>query len=448
MIKKFRFKRRKKDILNGNILEQMLILMFPLYVGYLLQQIYTFVDSIILGQFVGKQALASVGGSPTTIINIILNLISGICSAVMVMVAQNHGKGDSDKVNNTIRSSFFISIALGGILSVIMLIFSKQFLILLKSPEETMQMSLTYMRFYFASLIPYFIYQTGISIMRGLGDSRRPIYFILMTAITKIGLDLILAGVFKLGVLGTSIATFVSHLACATLVLVIFQLTPDIYHYSLKNFGYDAQDMKDILLIGIPFSIQSILFALPNTVIQTKINQFGTDAVAAFSTYSNVDTLFWCHSNAVGTATITMVGQNYGNKRKDRVKKAFYASMLFEALGCILYGFIFYTRGTPLIKLFTNDIDVITLSKEMLNMSAKTYLIYVMVEAVSATLKGCGKAKALMYIAIVTICISRIIYVSFAPITSAVEVPYAYPISWALTAVVYTAYLYRSKILN
>lgn len=445
-MKGLRFKGIKRDILNGNVLQQLIFLAFPLYVGYLLQQIYTFVDSIVLGRFVGKQALASVGGSPTIIINIILNLISGICSAVMVMVAQNHGRGNSEKVNDTIRSAFYLSIVLGGVLSVAMIGFSRQLLILLKSPEETMQMSLTYMYLYFASLVPYFVYQTGISIMRGLGDSRRPIYFILMTAVSKIGLDLLLAGVFKLGVLGTSIATFASHVLCAALVLAIFYYTPDIYHYSLKDFGFGREDMRDIVRIGVPFSIQSIMFALPNTLIQARINGFGTDAVAAFSTYSNVDTIFWVHSNAVGTATITMVGQNFGYGRKDRVRKTFYASILLEAIGCVAYGLLFYNTGTHIIRLFTGDPDVIQLAKTMLDMSARCYLIYVMVEAVSATLKGCGRAKAIMYIAAVTICLSRIVFVLFAPIRTATDVPYAYPISWALTAVAYTAYYYLSKI--
>ena len=212
----------KRDILHGNILEQMLLFMYPVFTGYLLQQIYGFVDNIILGRFVGKEALAAVGGSATSIINIILNFIAGITSASMVLLAQAYGRGNMERVNRLVRNAMSIAIVIGGVLGVVMALGAGPLLTIMKEPLENIPLSKTYMYFYAVALIPYFLYQNGVSILRALGDSKRPVYFILITAVVKILFDLLFAGVFKIGVVGTSLATLLSYLAVALLVLLVF----------------------------------------------------------------------------------------------------------------------------------------------------------------------------------------------------------------------------------
>ena len=155
------------------------------------------------------------------------------------------------------------------------------------------------LRIYFLGMIANLVYNMGAGILRAVGDSKRPLYFVLITAVTKIGFDLLLAGVFNLGVLGTSIATLLAHLVCAIVILIIFKYTSDVYQYSLKDFGYEKEDLKKIFSIGVPFALQSMMFAIPTTFVQKKLNDFGTDAVAAYSAYVNVDNLFWCYSSAI-----------------------------------------------------------------------------------------------------------------------------------------------------
>ncbi len=206
------FHKTKRDILNGNILQQMLLFFFPVFLGYLLQQVYGVVDSIVLGRFVGKEGLAAVGGSATSIINVILNLVSGMSAAITVITAQNHGKGDAEKVSDSVRTGMFIAIVLGALITVVMAVLSPLLLKIMSVPEEIVRPSLIYMYLYFLSIVPYFVYQAGVSILRALGDSKSTVGFILLTAVVKIAADLILAGVFRLGVLGTSFATFRPHL--------------------------------------------------------------------------------------------------------------------------------------------------------------------------------------------------------------------------------------------
>ena len=441
-------KTNKNDILNGNILQQMMLFFFPVFLGYILQQFYSFADSIILGRFVGKQALASVGGSATSIINIVLNLVAGISAATTVIVAQNYGKGDYQKVEDSIKSGIYLSVVLGGIISVLMIISSPFILRAMNEPAEMIHTSLTYMYLYFGSLIPYFIYQTGVAILRALGDSKRPVYFILITAIVKIGFDLLLAGVFKLGVLGTSIATFLAHLVCAVVILFIFRYTSDVYQYSFKDFGYDKQQLKRILTIGIPFAIQNMLFAIPNSFLQLKINSFGTDTIAAYSAYSAVDNLYWCYSNSIGAAALTIASQNYGNNNISRVRKTAYYTALLAIIGATIYGIVFYGFGSDMLSLFLTDQSVVAIAKSMLNISATSYIINAFIEPVSSTCKAIGDGKPLMYIAVVTILIVRSLYLFLYPLENPQSPLIALPLSWACTSLVYVIYFFMNKKLR
>lgn len=438
----------KRDILNGNILEQMILFFFPAFLGYILQQIYGIVDSMILGKLVGKEALASVGGSATAIINIILNLVGGITSAITVKVAQNYGKGDMDKVSESVRSGMFVSVVIGAIVSIIMILISPFLLSLMNEPFETINNSLTYLRIYFISLVPYFVYQSGVSILRASGDSKRPLYFILLTAIVKIVFDLLFAGIFKLGVLGTSLATLFAHVICAIVVLIIFNYTSDIYQYSFKNFGYDKTMMKEILYIGIPFSIQSMMFAIPNTFIQQKLNSFGTDAVAAYSAYSTIDGMFWCYANALATATLTIAGQNYGHNNISRVKMTAYVAIGLFVFGSTVYGLVFYNFGSLLASLFLNDLSTIDLASRMLKVIACSYVTYGIVEAVSSVSKAIGNAKAIMIIALISICLVRIAYILFYPQLNPVYPIFAYPLSWVCASLISAIYFLNIKKLK
>ncbi|MBQ6341686.1 MAG: MATE family efflux transporter [Anaerolineaceae bacterium] len=438
----------KRDILNGKILEQTLLFLFPVFMGNLLQILYGFIDSIILGRFVSKEALAAVGGSATSIINIVLNLIGGLTAAITVLTAQSYGKGDAEKVSSSVRTGMFTAICFGGSLSILMSLLAPSLLKVMGEPAENIPLSLTYMYLYFSSLMPYFVYQCGISILRALGDSSRPVYFILITAFIKISFDLLLGAVLKLGVLGTSLATFIAHLSCAIIILLIFDRTPDLYQFSLKDFGFDPNDLKKIFRIGIPFSVQSMLFALSNAVAQSKINEFGTDAIAAYTAFNNVDNLFWCFSSSVATSTITMASQNYGKGNIQRVRKIAYTSMALEACSALLYSVFFYFCGRDLLSLFLKDEAALDISARMLTVVSRSYVIYMFIEPLDAVFRSCGMTKVPVLILIFAICILRISYCIFYPIDGPVKVIFCYPLSWIVTAVLYLLYFLLNRRLR
>ena len=435
----------KKDLLNGDVFEQLMLLFFPVFFGYLLQQTYGFVDAIVLGKFVGKAGLAGVGGSATAIINVILNVIVGITASITVLVAQNYGKGDTERVNNIIKTGFFLCFSFGGILTAVILLFSPMLLNMMNEPAESIKYSLIYLRLYAFSFVPYFIYQMGVYTLRGLGDNKRPNYFILIIAVTKIGFDLLFAGVMKLGVFGTSLATFLSYLICAIVIILMFELTPDIYRFSLKQFGYDKEEIKNILKMGIPFAIQNATYALPGIVLQTKLNNFGTDAVAAYSAYTHIDNIFWCYANTVSTILITIVGQNYGNGNIARVKKIVYTAIKIEIFGSLFFGITFNLFSQQILSIFLNEMDVIKIGVSMLFVTSTKYLLHIFVGTIGSTCKGCGMVKFPSTTTIFTILIVRIAFLILYPHSNAADPLYCFPLSWAATSTVYAIYFFTNK---
>lgn len=422
-----------------------MLFLFPAFLGYLLQQIYNFADSIILGRIVGTTALAGVGAT-SQLISIFNNFMSGIAAAITVLVAQNIGKRSIEGVKKSVQTGFFISIVLGISMSLIGLFSSKEILLFMNTPMDVMENALTYTFFYFLSFTFYFVYNTGISIFRAQGDSKRPVYFIILICIIKIGLDLLLAGMFKMGVLGTSIATFVSYFVSAIVIFYIYHQTTDIYQYSvLKDFGYEAQYVKEIFKIGLPAGLQSVFFALTSSYVQIKINAFGTNTVAAFTAYNQIDNFYWCFGSALSAAVMTIAGQNYGNKNIERVRKTVYHSMIIYILVSVLYGVVFWVFGLQLVGLFTADLEVAKLGHDMLKVVASTYAIYGGIEIVSSTCKACGDANAPMVISLISICGFRLLFLSVYPMTSSISPILCYPTSWVLSSSIFIIYFLLNK---
>lgn len=435
----------KKDILNGNIVEQILLITIPITGTYLLQQLYQFVDSIVLGRFAGVEALAAIGGSSNMIINIILNIISGIATGVMIVVAQTYGRGDVHKVSDAVKTGMFIAIVFGGLITLISILSSKSLLILMNVPAETIEPSLIYMYWYFAGIIPYTIYQIGMYILRASGDTKISLLFTIIIAATKIIFDLLLTALLNLGIWGVAISTFLSYLICGIVVLIILYRTTDLYQYNIKDFGYDLEILKQIFKIGVPVAIQSAVFAITNAVVSIRINEFGTNAVAAFGAYNNVDNFYWSFTNAIGAAIVTIVGQNYGNKNMPRVKEILRKAIMIHLVASILIGTFEFVCGKFIFSVFTTNLDVISISDRMIRFIVKAYPLYVLVEMISGTIKGCGDSMNSMIIAIIGICVVRLLYLTMFNFTDVVQVLYCYPLSWGVTSIIYLIYYLANK---
>ena len=439
------FKNRKKDILNGNIYEQILIITIPLTGSYLLQQLYQFADSIVLGRYVSVEAIAAVGGSSTQIINVLLNIITGIATGVMILVAQGYGRRDVDRISETVKTGMFVAVIFTGLLSLLSIVLAKPILILMNTPEEIISISLIYMIMYFIALVPYAIYMFGMSILRATGDTKISILFVFVIAISKIVFNILLTAIFKLGIWGVAISTFLSYLICAIIVLLILHRTVEVYQYDITNFGYDLETLKNIFKIGTPVAIQSSIFAITSLLVNTKINKFGTTTIAAYSSYNNVDNFYWSFSNAIGAAILTITGQNFGNKNLERVKKTLRSGIVIDILGTTLIALFCFFCGKYFFTLFTTDQQVISIADQLLKFTAPLYYFYILVEIVSGTIKGCGDSMNSMIIAMIGVCVFRIIYLFVYNITSPIDVIACYPLSWAFTSLLYLVYFLFNK---
>ena len=436
---------KTKDILNGRIPEQILLITIPIAGTYLLQQLYQFIDYVVLGRFAGVEAMAAVGGSATMIVNILLNIIVGIATGLMIVVAQNYGRSDEDNVHEAVRTGMFISIVFSSIIAIITGIFGRKLLVFMDCPNDIIKPSLIYLLMNIAGLVPYAIYTFGMYVLRATGDTKISLIFTIIIAVVKVVLDVLLTGLFKMGVWGVAIATFSSYLVCSAVVLVILNKTEFCYNYKFSEFGFNLYMLKQIFKIGVPVAIQATVFTITNALVSVKVNKFGTETVAAFAAYNNVDNFYWCFDNAIGSAILTIVGQNYGNKNMKRVKETFLHGIIVLLIGTLIIGGLIIAFGRNILFLFTTDNNVIETAYDALKWMAITYPLYIMIETVSSTIKGCGDATNSMIIAIFGVCIVRIVYLLVLDLNGLTSVVMSYPTSWAISSAIYLVYFLTNK---
>lgn len=441
--------KRKVDLLNGPIYQQILIFFFPIMLGTFFQQLYNTIDAIVVGNFVGKQALAAVGGSTGTLINLLIGFIVGLSSGGTVVIAQSYGARDFKRLKDGVRSAIFLGISLGFVLMTLGIILTPQLLRMLNVPSDMFNYSLLYMRIYLIGLIPTMIYDIGSGILRAVGDSKRPLYFLIVSCFVNIVLDLLLVAVFRLGIIGVAIATVISQLASAVLVIIVLNKKDAIYYYNFKkDFGFDKDILKRIIMIGLPMGIQSILYSVSNLFVQSKVNIFGTDSIAAYTAFGKIDAIFWMISNAYGAATVTIVGQCYGAKKYDRIKKVAWIASLMHIISSILIFLICYFSGNYLLNLFTNDLNVIEIGILMIKTLGPFWFTFAFVEIFSCAIRACGDSLRPMIITAISICGFRIIWILFYPTKSVIETLYCYPMTWILTSLLFLIYFLSGKYLK
>lgn len=439
------FKTSREDIINGSIPKQLFLFFLPVVLGYIFQQLYNTIDAVIVGTFVGKEALAAVGGTTGTSISLIVNFIWGLTSGISVIVAQYYGRRDYDGVKIAVKTGMFLGFVLGLVMTIIGIWLTPALLSLLNVPIEIYDLSIIYMRIYLAGLIPLMIYNVGAAILRATGDSKRPLYFLILSAIINTVLDYIFVRYFNMSVAGAAVATIIAEVVCCILMLILLKHTNDCYQYEIKDFGYDFDLLKKTIVIGLPSGIQSVVYSVSNLYIQASVNAFGTNTVAAYTAFGKIDGFYWNYDSAFGVACMTVAGQNYGAKKIDRVKDTVKYGLILEIIGTALISFICYVAATPLIGLFTKDQEVIVIGIEILKMLSITWVLFNPIEIISSVAKACGDTLIPMIISASCICGVRIIYLSLVPYQTVIEALYCYPISWAVASIAFAIYYFRGK---
>ena len=310
------------QITEGVIWKQLLYFFFPILLGTFFQQLYNTADAMVVGRFVGKEALACVGGSSSQIINLIVGFFIGLSSGATVIIAQYYGGRCEKELQDTLHTAMAFSIIGSVVISILGITLSPMILRMMNTPEYLMKDSLLYLRFYFGGILFVFIYNIGSGILRAVGDSKGPLYFLIFCCFCNIFLDLLLVMVFRMGVMGVALGTLISQALSSLLVLRSLMRTRDIYRLELRKIRLHSAPLSMLLKIGLPAGLQSTMYNLANMVIQAALNSFGTDTMAAWTAFGKVDSFYWMISSAFGVAITTFVGQNYGAGKIDRMKKS------------------------------------------------------------------------------------------------------------------------------
>ena len=405
------------QITEGVIWQQILIFFLPILFGTFFQQLYNTADAMIVGHFLGKQALAAVGGTTGTLINLLVGFFVGLSSGATVVISQHYGANKEDKVQWAVHTSIAFSILGGIVLTVVGIGCSRWMLDLMNTPDDVVNHALIYMRVYFLGTIGNLIYNMGSGILRAVGDSKRPLLYLIICCMTNIALDFLFVVGLQMGVMGAALATILSQIISAVLVMGSLLRTRDIYRLHLRKISIDW-------------------------IIQSAVNSLGTNNVAAWAAYGKVDGLFWMMINALGIAATTFVGQNYGAKKMDRVHRGVRTSMIMAFLMTGLMVVFMWFIGDTLISLFTTDTAVREICHGLIHFLVPTFFTYISIEILSGALRGVGDAWIPMFITGIGICGVRIVWMTavLPHFHSLKGAAFCYPLSWVITTIAYFIY--------
>ena len=440
--------KEQKTILmtEGVIWRQILLFSIPLILGNLLQQMYNTMDSVIVGNFVGSDALAAVGAS-SSLLYLLIAFSTGAATGAGVVVAQLYGAGDEKGVHDAVHTALGIAVVLGLILTVVGIVVSPKLLEWMNTPEDIMDQSVEYLRIYFAGVVFNVIYNMAAGILNAVGNSKRSLLYLGIASFLNIGLDILFIAILKMGVAGAAIATDICQLISSILILGFLVKVPDKYRVTVKKIRVHKHMAKRIIQIGLPSGIQNMVISLSNVLVQTGVNGFGTSAVAGFSAYLKVDGFNILPVMSFSMAATTFTGQNYGAGKMDRVKRGMWVTVAMSMIYTITTGFLLLTFAEPIISIFTSDTHVIAYGVLATKYFCPFYFLLGLMHSLAGTVRGTGKTIPPMVIILLALCVFRIIWVQFAvPSFESIRGIYlVYPLSWFIGAVLMSLYTWKGK---
>lgn len=444
---------KEKKITEGVIWQQILLFFFPLLFGTFFQQLYNTVDAVIVGRFVGKEALAAVGGAAAMIINLFVGFFTGASAGATVTISQFYGSGEKQRVKEAIHTAIAVSAAAGIVIMAVGLTLSPAALRWMNTPADTMADSVAYIRIYFCGMVGNLIYNMGAGILRAMGDSQRPLYFLIASCLVNVVLDIFFVIVLKMGVKGVAIATILSQFFSAALVCIALMHLEEEFCLHFREIQFHGWVVKRIIAIGFPAGMQTVMYSLSNMIVQADVNYFGTSTVAAWTAYSKIDTIFWMTVSSFGIAATTFVGQNYGAGLYKRVRSGVRQCLFMTAIATLMICVVLLPGGKVLLGIFTKDEEVIRIGVGMIRFLIPTYITYICVEIFSGALRGMGDALVPMLLTFGGVCVLRIGWLLAAvPVWNNMKtVMFSYPLTWVTTSILfvvyYSIYMRRHKIV-
>ena len=430
---------------EGVIWKQMLSFFFPILLGTFFQQLYNTADALIVGRILGENALAAVGGSAGIITMTVVGFFGGLTSGAAIIAAQMLGAKDRDGVNDSIHTIYAFSLLAGVLLAAAGIFLTENMLLWLNTPEGLMEGSIEYLWIYFAGLVFVLIYNTGASLLRSLGDAKHPFWYLIVCCFINIILDYVFIVYCHLGIAGASLATVIAQAISAFLVTIRLRRFAEVCDFRMKKIHINGSMMKRELLLGLPGGIQAAMYCISGLITTAALNGFGETVVAAWTAYTKFDAIFWMISGAMGVTITTFVGQNFGAGKFERIQTGV-RIMNWAYVGIAIFSSIlFVALRVPLYRLFVESQEAVDVGCRMLLLITPFYLLNIHIENYSGALRGVGDTIAPMVISIIGVCIFRIIYLGILmPIHHSLDVLcIMYPVSWALTGVMYLIYYPR-----
>lgn len=429
-------KKYEMDMCNGPIISKMLIFAIPLMCSSILQLLFNAADIVVVGKFAGDNSLGAVG-STTALINLLVNLFMGLSVGANVLAARDYGGNRKDELSKTVHTSMMLSIISGIILTVVGVLFSRQILILMKSPDEILPLASLYLKIYFIGMPASMAYNFGSAILRSVGDTKRPLYFLFAAGIVNVILNLIFVIVFNMDVAGVALATIISQYISAFLVIRCLMRESEGIKLHISKLKIHKDKLMPILRVGIPAGFQGVIFSLSNVVIQSSVNIFGNIIVSGNSAAQNIEGFIYVGMNAFYQAAISFTSQNMGAGKKERVRKIAISAQILVILTGLILGLTALFSGRWLLRIYTNNPEVIEAGMKRMIVITTTYFLCGMMDVMVGIMRGLGYSIIPMIVSLVGACGLRLIWIAtvfqIPQYHNVTTVYVAYPISWAIT---------------
>ncbi len=430
-----------KDMTKGGIYSQMISFALPILLSQVFQQLYNTADSLIVGKFLGTDALAAVSSSGTLIF-LLVSFFNGTAMGAGVVISRYFGEGNDDNVSKAIHTNIAFGLVSGVFLTVFGVLFTPTFLEWMKTDPDVMPEAIEYFRYYFLGAVALVMYNICRGIMNAVGDSKRPLYYLIFSSILNVALDILFVSVFEWGVWSAAIATVISQMASVVLCMVYLCKKGNIFSVDLKKLRFHKNMFIEIIKYGLPSGVQNSVIAFANVIVQTQINSFGKFATAAYGTHAKIEGFAFLPITSFNMSTSTFISQNLGAKQYDRAKKSARFGILAAVICAELIGVAVFFTSPYLVGLFDNNPEVIRLGVQQAQTIALFYFLLAYSHAVAAVCRGAGKAFVPMFVMLSIWCAVRILYI-YAVMRFSGDISliyWAYPLTWAISSVIYFIY--------
>ena len=441
--------KNEMDMCSGSIFGKMLIFTIPLMLSSMLQLLFNAADIVVVGNFAGDNSLGAVG-STGSLVNLLTNLFIGLSVGVNVLVARYYGSGQKDNLHDTVQTSVTLSVILGIVVAIIGFIFAPIFLRWMKLEGEILRLASIYLRIYFLGMPAVMLYNFGSAILRAIGDTRRPLIFMILSGIVNVGLNLLFVIKFQMNVAGVAVATVISEAISAVLVTICLIVEDNIIHFDIHHIYIKKNILLKILRIGLPAGFQGTLFSFSNVFIQSSVNSFGDTVIMGNSSAINIEGFVYVAMNAFHQAAISFVSQNVGAGKKERINKITFISLLLVSSTGLLMGTLVNYFGRELLSIYSRNPAVIEAGYIRVNIICTIYFLCGIMDVMVGSLRGLGYSTMPAIVSLMGACVFRLIWLAtvfqFDQWHTIQTIYYSYPISWILTFSVHViCYIYVKR---